>query len=188
MSMSIFSILLIALALAMDAFAVSISSGITIARVRVRHALLIASFFGLFQGIMPLAGWHAGLGLRTIIAGWDHWVAFLLLLAVGVKMIYDALRPKGSEKKLDPLNLYVLFVLAVATSIDALAVGIALAFAGVGIVLPVIVISSVTFVTSFLGTYIGAMFGHLLEEKMEIAAGILLIGIGLKILLQHMPA
>ena len=183
--MSIFSVMLIAVALAMDAFAVSISSGIAISRVRIRHALLIASFFGLFQGLMPFAGWHAGQGLKHVIADWDHWIAFLLLLAVGMKMIYDASQTRGSEKKFDPLNIGTLFVLALATSIDALAVGIALSFAAVGIIRSVIAIGAVTFIMSFFGTYIGAMFGHLLEEKIEIAAGILLIGIGFKILLEH---
>jgi putative Mn2+ efflux pump MntP len=100
MSMSTFSVLLIAVALAMDAFAVSVSCGIALSRVRIRHALLIASFFGLFQGLMPFAGWHARQGLTHIIADRDHWIAFLLLLAVGVKMVYDAFRSEGSKKNL----------------------------------------------------------------------------------------
>jgi putative Mn2+ efflux pump MntP len=183
--MSFLSIILIALALAMDAFAVSISSGIAIKRMHVRHAFLIASFFGVFQGLMPFLGWHAGQGVKRFITGWDHWVAFGLLAVVGTKMIYDAVRPKEEERQFDPLNIYVLFVLAIATSIDALAVGFTLSFVDVGIVLPVLVIGAVTFVMSFIGTYTGKVFGHLLESKVEMAAGVLLIGIGLKILIQH---
>lgn len=183
--MPVLSVILIAVALAMDAFAVSISSGIIIGKTRVRHALLIASFFGTFQAVMPFLGWEAGRSLRRIIMDYDHWAAFILLLAVGLKMIRDSLRKDGDEKKFDPLNIYVLFVLAIATSIDALAVGIALSFAGVNIVLPVIVIGAVTFVMSFIGTYVGSIFGHMLESKVEMIAGILLIGIGVKILVQH---
>lgn len=169
----------------MDAFAVSISSGIIIGKTRVRHALLIASFFGVFQAVMPFLGWEAGRRLRRVIMDYDHWAAFILLLAVGLKMIWDSLKKDGNGKKFDPLNIYVLFILAVATSVDALAVGIALSFAGVNIVLPVIIIGAVTFAMSFAGTYAGSIFGHLLESKVEMAAGILLIGIGVKILIQH---
>ena len=183
--MSIFSITLIALALAMDAFAVSISSGITISRMRIGYALLIASFFGVFQGVMPLMGWRAGQGIKVFIAGWDHWSAFFLLLAVSVRMIYQACRVQDNKKRFDPLNVYVLFLLSIATSIDALAVGMTLSFVDISIVLPVLIIGVVTFVMSFIGTYIGAMFGHFLEKKVEIAAGLLLASIGVKILVQH---
>lgn len=183
--MPLFSVALIAVALAMDAFAVSVSSGIAIVRMKVRHALLIASFFGIFQAVMPFIGWQAGRGLRRIISDYDHWVAFILLTAVGTKMISDSLRNKGDDRQFDPLNMYVLFLLSIATSIDALAVGIALSFAGVNIMLPIIVIGAVTFFMSFAGTYIGAIFGHLIESRVEMAAGLILIGIGVKILLQH---
>lgn len=185
MDMPILPVILIAVALAMDAFAVSVSSGIVIGKTRVRHALLIASFFGGFQAIMPYLGWQAGRSLRRILMDYDHWAAFILLLAVGVKMIWDSLRKNGNEKPFDPLNIYVLFVLSIATSIDALAVGIALSFAGVNIVFPVIIIGAVTFLMSFVGTYVGSIFGHLLESKVEMAAGLILVGIGIKILLQH---
>jgi putative Mn2+ efflux pump MntP len=183
--MSIFSIFLIALALAMDAFAVSISSGIAISRMKIRHAFLIASFFGVFQGLMPFIGWHAGQGIKIFVASWDHWIAFFLLLFVGVRIIYEACRTQSNEKRYDPLNIYVLFFLSIATSIDALAVGLTLSFADLSIMLPILIIGVVTFVMSFVGTYVGAVFGHLLEKKVEIAAGLLLIGIGVKILLQH---
>ncbi len=112
-------------------------------------------------------------------------MAFILLTAVGIKMISDSLRDKGDDRQFDPLNMYVLFLLSIATSIDALAVGIALSFAGVNIMLPIIVIGAVTFLMSFAGAYIGAIFGHLIESRVEMAAGLILIGIGVKILLQH---
>ncbi|MBN1516972.1 manganese efflux pump [Candidatus Sumerlaeota bacterium] len=184
--MSIFSIVIIALALAMDAFAVSISSGIAITKLHVRHAMLIACCFGSFQGLMPLIGWGAGQGIKVYIACCDHWIAFILLFIVGARMIYDACREQDEEKSFDPLNKYVLFVLSIATSIDALAVGLTLSFINVSIMLPALIIGVVTFVMSFAGAYIGAMFGHLLEKRVEIAGGLLLIGIGVKILVQHL--
>jgi putative Mn2+ efflux pump MntP len=183
--MSTLSVILIAVALAMDAFAVSISSGITIGRMRVRYALVIGSFFGVFQGLMPVIGWHAGQGLKNMIAAWDHWIAFALLVSIGVKMVYDASRPRDDGRRLNPLNVYVLFLLSVATSIDALAVGFSLSFVDVAILFPAIAIGVITFVMSFLGTYIGAAFGHLFESKIEIAAGVILMGIGFRILLEH---
>jgi putative Mn2+ efflux pump MntP len=183
--MSTLSLILIALALAMDAFAVSISSGITIGRMRVRHALVIASFFGAFQGLMPFIGWHAGQGLKRVVSDWDHWIAFALLVAVGIKMIHDASRARDDERRADPLNVYVLFVLSIATSIDALAVGFSLSLVDVAILLPVLAIGLITFAMSFVGSYLGAAFGHLFESKIEIAAGLVLIGIGVKIVLQH---
>jgi putative Mn2+ efflux pump MntP len=183
--MTVFPIILIAVALAMDAFAVSITSGITISRMRIRHALLIASFFGVFQGMMPLIGWHAGQGIRSLVASWDHCIDYVLLVTVGVRMIYEACRAQGGQRRYDPLNIYVLFVLSVATSIDALAVGLTLSFVDVRIVFPALVIGVVTFVMSFVGTYVGAAFGHFLEKKVEVAAGFLLIGIGVKILVEH---
>lgn len=183
--MSGIQITLIALALAMDAFAVSISSGIAIERMHIRHAFLIAAFFGCFQGLMPFMGWHAGQGVKNVAAEWDHWIAFILLVAVGIKMLYDALHNGNDERRFDPLNIYVLFMLSIATSIDALGVGFSLSLVDVAILVPVVVIGVVTFCMSFLGTYVGAVCGHLFEAKLEILAGLLLIGIGFKILLQH---
>lgn len=169
----------------MDSFAVSVSSGITISEMHVKHAFLIAAFFGFFQGVMPLIGWFAGSGIKSFISDWDHWAAFAVLLILGLKMIYDAYCKKDSEdeKEYDSLNIYLLFCLALATSIDALAVGFTLSFIDVGIILPVIIIAVVTFLMSFAGTYIGSIFGHLFEKKIEVLAGLMLIGIGIKILL-----
>lgn len=169
----------------MDAFAVSVSSGVILKRMHVRHALLIASFFGAFQAIMPFVGWHGGQWARRYVAAFDHWIGFLLLVLIGAKMIRDALKNRGSEGARDPLNVYVLFSLAVATSIDALAVGVTLSFIDVAIVVPVILIGLVTFTMSFAGAYLGAAIGHVLKQRMEIAGGLVLIGIGIKILIEH---
>jgi putative Mn2+ efflux pump MntP len=182
--MDIISIVIIAVGLAMDAFAVSITSGITIKRLHINHALKIALFFGLFQAIMPIIGWLAGLSLRDYISAIDHWIAFGLLSFIGCKMIYESITVQSSKKEINPLNVYVLLVLSVATSIDALAVGVSFAFLKVSIVTPVIIIGTVTFLLSYLGVYIGDRIGHFFENKIEIAGGILLIGIGIKILVE----
>ncbi len=168
----------------MDAFAVSITSGITIKRLHINHALKIALFFGLFQAFMPIIGWLAGLSLRDYISAIDHWIAFGLLSFIGCKMIYESITVQSNKKEINPLNVYVLLVLSVATSIDALAVGISFAFLKVSIVTPVIIIGTVTFLLSYLGVYIGDRIGHFFENKIEIAGGILLIGIGIKILVE----
>lgn len=178
------TIIFIAVALAMDAFAVSIASGIAIKNLRIRHALTIAAWFGIFQAVMPLIGWFGGVKLRNFVGGVDHWVAFGLLSFIGVKMIYESFQMENVEKKTDPLEVYVLFVLSVATSIDALAAGLSFAMLGVKIIMPVIVIGTVTFVFSFAGVWIGDRGGHFFEKKIEVAAGITLIIIGIKILLQ----
>lgn len=184
--MNIPTILVIALALAMDAFAVSVASGITIKKLRIKHAFTIAVWFGLFQALMPLIGWLGGMNLRQFIGGVDHWVAFGLLCFVGSKMIYESFRIDAVEKKANPLDISVLFVLSIATSIDALAAGISFAMLDVSIVAPILVIGLVTFSMSFIGVYIGNKSGHFFEKKIEIAGGILLIVIGIKILVEHM--
>jgi len=168
----------------MDAFAVSITSGITIKRLHINHALKIALFFGLFQAFMPIIGWLAGLSLRDYISAIDHWIAFGLLSFIGCKMIYESITVQSNKKEINPLNVYVLLVLSVATSIDALAVGISFAFLKVSIVTPVIIIGTVTFLLSYLGVYIGDRIGHFFENKIEIAGGFLLIGMGIKILVE----
>jgi len=185
--MNFVTILGIALALAMDAFAVSVASGITIRNLRVRHALMIATSFGLFQAVMPIIGWFGGVWLRRCVGCADRWIAFWLLTLIGVKMVYESFKIEAVEKKSDPLDVYVLFALSIATSIDALAAGISFAVLDVSIVTPVLVIGAVTFVLSFAGVWIGERFGHFFERRMELVAGLLLIAIGLKILLTHSP-
>jgi len=184
--MDIITIIAIAVGLAMDAFAVSITSGITIKRLKINHALRIAAFFGSFQAFMPVIGWLAGLGLISFISGIDHWIAFGLLVFIGCKMIYESIKIESREDKSNPLNFYVLLMLSVATSIDALAVGLSFAFLKISIATPIIIIGAVTFLLSFLGVFAGNKFGHFFENKIEIVGGIVLIGIGLKILVEHL--
>ena len=184
--MSIWTILLIALALAMDAFAVSIASGFAMRQLKVRHALSMAGSFGAFQAIMPLIGWFSGIRLRGWILHVDHWVAFGLLTFVGGKMIAEAFEIEELEEKTNPFALHVLLVLSVATSIDALAAGLSFALLDVSITAPVLIIGAVTFCMSLAGVAIGTRGGHLFEKKIEVLGGVILIGIGLKILLSHL--
>jgi len=170
----------------MDAFAVSITSGLTIKHLRINNALKIAIFFGSFQAVMPVIGWLAGLSLRDFIADVDHWIAFGLLSFIGCKMIYESIKIKSSEKEINPLNVYVLLMLSIATSIDALAIGVSFAFLKISIATPIIVIGAVTFLLSFLGVFVGNRFGHFFESKIEIVGGFILIGIGIKILIEHL--
>jgi len=186
LKMDIFTILFIAVGLSMDAFAVSIAQGFVSKQKRTHNALKLGLFFGLFQMIMPVAGWYFGTRLRECITGVDHWLSFALLGFIGAKMIYEPTKMKDSnEDAKSELSFYMLIVLSVATSIDALAAGLSLSFLNVPIVFPVAVIGVVTFCFSFAGVFIGERFGHFFERKIEIAGGLILIAIGLKILISH---
>src|SRR4030042_5715805 len=184
--MDIIQILLIAIGLAMDALAVSITYGITIKQQKINNALKIGLSFGSFQAFMPLIGWLAGLTLRDLISGVDHWIAFGLLSLIGCKMIYESTKMGGEKKETVSLSLWMLLMLSIATSIDALAVGISFAFLNISIVTPIIVIGTVTFMLSFLGVLIGNKAGHFFERKIEVIGGLILIGIGIKILIEHL--
>ncbi len=184
--MAVIPIVFIALGLAMDAFAVSIATGLTLKEVKVSDALKMALSFGLFQAIMPAVGWWIGISLRDFISGIDHWIAFGLLLLVGSKMIYEAITAKPHKKKINSLNFYSIMVLSIATSIDALAVGVSFAILGVSIIFPIVVIGSITFLLSFFGFVAGSRFGRLWGKKVEIAGGIVLISMGIKILADHL--
>ncbi len=184
--MSLFTLVLTAFGLAMDAFAVSITSGIVINHLQIKNALKIGLFFGFFQGFMPLIGWLAGIKFSDYIVQFDHWVAFIVLGFIGIKMIYESFKEDEEKSDFNPLNNKVLFFLAIATSIDALAVGVSFAFLKVSILYSVIVIGVITFLTSFLGVYIGKKSGELLKRKAEITGGIILTLIGTKILLEHL--
>ncbi|MBP7462200.1 MAG: manganese efflux pump [Candidatus Delongbacteria bacterium] len=179
-------ILLIAVGLSMDAFAVSISCGLTIQCLHLRHAFRIAFFFGFFQAVMPILGWLAGQSLLAALQDYDHWLAFILLGWVGGKMIHESFRAKTCEPAADPLRLKNLLLLAVATSIDALAVGLSLSLIRVSILTPALIIGMVTFVISLGGVYIGERIGQWFQQKIEVLGGIILIGIGTKILLDHL--
>lgn len=173
------------MALAMDAFAASIATGIAIKEPTKKQALVVALWFGLFQAVMPLAGWGGCIRFLDLVSGIDHWIAFGLLTAVGCKMLYESFKLDAIEKVSNPMNPRVLCVLAVATSIDALAAGISLTMLNQPILLPVAMIGITTFVMSFIGVGIGSRTGHILEKKVEVAAGFILIGIGVKILVEH---
>jgi putative Mn2+ efflux pump MntP len=184
--MSLITIVIIALGLAMDAFAVSIVSGATYKQLKVKHALRIALFFGGFQALMPVVGFLAGLSIKYYIKLYDHWIAFGLLSAVGGKMIFESFKIKTNEENPNPSNIPILLVLSVATSIDALAIGLTLSFLRASLVTTVTIIGLVTFVLSYLGVLIGKRFGHFFENKIKAVGGLILIGLGLKILFEHL--
>ncbi len=170
----------------MDAFAVSVARGIAMVRFQTAQAMTIAFFFGLFQAIMPLGGWFSGQRLRNLISGFDHWIAFALLCLIGMKMIYDALKHKENNIRRTSLNFLALLGLAVATSIDAFAVGMSLSFLQVAIILPAIIIGTVTFTLSLCGVFAGNRLGHFFERKIELLGGVLLVLIGIRIVLEHL--
>ncbi|WP_307903801.1 manganese efflux pump MntP [Haliovirga abyssi] len=182
MIMSLVSILLIAIGLAMDAFAVSISSGIAIKNLKIGHSIKIGSFFGVFQAIMPILGWLAGNSFVKYAGKYSRWVAFLLLLFIGGKMIYESFVIEESEAKKDVLSMINLLLLAIATSIDALAVGVTFSLLKIDVMEPSVIIGIVTFFISVIGVYLGNKLGDLFGNKIEIIGGIILIGIGVKIL------
>ena len=183
--MELLSIITIAVGLAMDTFAVSIVTGAAYKQLHIRHTLRMAGFFGGFQAFMPVIGYLAGLTVKQYVSNYDHWIAFGILAAVGLKMIYESFKIKEKRKTPNPANLAVVLALAVATSIDALAVGITISLITHAIVLAVIIIGAVTFGLSFAGVYIGKKFGHFFEGGIEIIGGLVLIGMGLKIVIQH---
>ena len=171
----------------MDAFAVSVTTGATYKKSGNNHAFRMAFAFGGFQAIMPIMGWLAGLTLRGFIRDYDHWVAFILLAFIGCKMIYESFKIKHAQEKSDSLSTAMLLVLALATSIDALAVGITFSFFLAGLlVIAVIIIGLITFALSYAGFYIGKRFGHFFETNIEALGGLILLGIGTKILLEHL--
>ena len=170
----------------MDAFAISLAGGAILKRPRIQQALVIAMFFGLFQAIMPLFGWLAGYKLSALICGVDHWIAFGLLCLIGGKMMIDAVKETEKIKTFNPVQLSTLFMLSIATSIDAAAVGLSFACLEVAIVKPAVIIGVVTFIISYAGVYLGVFVGKLFGRRVEFVGGLLLIGIGVKILIDHM--
>ncbi len=184
--MHLATIVLIAVGLAMDAFAVSIVTGSVYKELHVKHVLRMALFFGGFQAVMPVIGFLAGLGLKGYISACDHWIAFALLSFVGGKMIYESFQIETAQKDRDPSNLLILLALSVATSIDALVVGITLSLLTASIALAVTIIGAITFGLSYAGVYIGKRFGHFFESRIEVVGGLILIAIGIKILIEHL--
>ena len=184
--MEIIQLLMIGIGLSMDAFAVSICKGLCMKKVDKKYTLLIGCFFGGFQALMPFLGWALGTQFARYITKYDHWLAFILLAFIGIGMLREA-REKETET-VCPIsrNYRELFMLAVATSIDALAVGITFAFLGTNIWLAIALIGCTTFVISILGVLVGNRFGIRYKSKAEIAGGVILILIGVKILLEHL--
>ena len=178
---------LIGVGLAMDAFSVSVSDGILLGRAKLSQAVKIALFFGFFQFLMPVLGYLAGSTFADIIQGFDHWVAFCLLALIGGKMVYEAISDKDEEKENgNPLSFKTLLILAIATSIDALAVGITFATIATPVILSSAIIGITTFFISLAGVFLGSRCGDLFGNKAEVAGGVILILIGMKILIEHL--
>jgi putative Mn2+ efflux pump MntP len=187
-------IVLIALALSMDAFAVSIGSGICVPSIKPFHALRASLAFGFFQFAMPVAGWLIGGSFRSLIQGFDHWIAFGLLLLIGGKMVLEFFTAKDRQNsscddtRSDIRNPWTLLLLAVATSIDALAVGLSYSILGAPILIPAIVIGAVTFVLCLIGVEFGKRIGARFERWAELTGGLILVFIGTRILIEHLGA
>lgn len=183
--MEITSILLIGIGLAMDAFAVAICKGLSMKKLEWKKAIIIALYFGIFQAVMPVIGYFLGTSFESLVTQIDHWIAFILLGIIGMNMIKEAF-DKCCENANDKVDFKTMIVLAIATSIDALAIGITFAFLKTNITLAAIIIGIVTFVLSLMGVKIGNKFGNKYQKKAEIFGGIILILIGTKILLEHL--
>ncbi len=188
--MGILELFLIGVSLSMDAFAVAVCHGLSMPKLNLRHGAVIALFFGGFQALMPFLGWLLGSQFAQYIESVDHWVAFGLLALIGGNMVREALSPEDEEESACPaadrLDLKRLFMMAVATSIDALAVGITFAFFSVPIGPAVSIIGVTTFCISLGGVVIGNFFGTRYKQRAELTGGIVLILLGTKILLEHL--
>lgn len=183
--MKFFEIIIIAIGLAMDAFAVSVCKGLSMKKMSYRKAIIIAFYFGVFQAIMPIIGFFIGELFSNVVESIDHWIAFFLLLFVGGRMIKDSTDDE-IEKRNDRVDFKTMIILAIATSIDALTIGITFSFFNTGIFISSLIIGSITFVLSVLGVVLGYKFGDLFQNKAEFVGGIILIILGLKILLEHL--
>lgn len=182
--MGIIEVLLIAVGVSMDAFAVAIAKGLSARRVGFRHALTAGVWFGGFQALMPTIGYFGGVLFSSFIGEWDHWIAWVLLTLIGVNMIKESL--SRDEEQVDAgFSAWKMLPLAIATSIDALAVGVSFAFLEMEILMPVVVIGITTMLFSMLGVYVGKMFGARFKSKAELLGGIVLVAIGCKILFEH---
>ncbi len=180
--MDMLSLMALAVALAMDAFAVALAAGALLQPLRFRPCFRLAFHFGLFQGLMPVIGWLAGLTIRSFVAAWSHWLAFTLLLIVGGRMVYEALSTEENERRTDPSRGLTMVMLSVATSIDALAVGLTLAMVDVVIWVPSLIIGLVACGFTVAGLFLGTRAGVLWGRRVEVAGGCVLILIGCKIL------
>ena len=181
--MNIVDILVIGAGLSMDAFAVSVCKGLAMKKMDIKKALVCSLYFGVFQALMPLIGFLLGSGFKNVVSSIDHWIAFVLLGIIGINMIKEA---KSCDVVNDSMDVKTMFTLAVATSIDALAIGVTFAFLKVSIIPAVSIIGLITFVCCFIGDKLGSVFGEKLKSKAEIMGGVMLILIGTKILIEHL--
>ena len=184
--MSFVEIMLIAIGLAMDSFAVSITAGLILKEFSPKHFIRIAFYMGFFQALMPVIGWMIGTSFKHYIISFDHWVAFFLLLALGGKMIYDDLKCEDDHCCFDPHKRLVIIGLALATSIDALVVGVNFAFLDMSIITPIYTIGVTSFVLSLIGVFIGCYVGAKANLKFTLIGGVILIGLGSNILYDHL--
>lgn len=184
--MAFLTLLLLAVGLSFDTFAVSVSTGLSVCHIRFWQAVRVALILGVFQGLMPYIGWLGGKQVAHYIADYDHWLAFTLLTILGVKMIWESFqRDDNTSKECNPLKLSLVVGMAIATSIDALVVGVSFAFLQMNIFWAAFIIGAVTFLVAMLGMLFGKKVGGKLGKKMGIIGGVMLIAIGLKILLEH---
>ena len=183
--MSYIEVFLIGIGLAMDAFAVSICKGLSMRKIMIKNAIIIALYFGFFQGFMPVIGYALGSAFSTIVESIDHWIAFILLGFIGANMIKESFDDE-EEKRNDKVDFKTMIVLSIATSIDALATGVTFAFFEVNILVACILIGVITFLISLIGVKIGNKFGDRYQNKAEFLGGTILILMGLKILLEHL--
>lgn len=183
--MDFFIIFLVAISLSFDTFAISVSSGLACQQIKFLETCKIALTLGFFHALMPLSGWFLGTKMGSYIANFDHWIAFGLLLFLGIKMIREAVK-RVKEKKFDPLKPFTLLIIAFATSIDALTVGFTFSLMHISIIITALVIGFVTFIASMTGIFIGKNFKTKTPELLDIIGGIILIGIGVKILIEHL--
>ena len=186
--MTFWSIFALALGLAMDATAVAAARGLAAPAVRLRHGIIVGLAFGGAQGLMPLVGWLVGSRLGPLISAWDHWIAFALLTGIGAKMLWEA---RGSRVERhdavrgNPFGFRPMLVLAIATSIDAFAVGVTLPMLGAPLVVSIVVIGVVTAVLSGSAVFLGRRFGSRLGRRLDVAGGLVLIGLGVKVVIEH---
>lgn len=184
--MDIVSLLALAVGLSMDAFAVSVCKGLALKKVNAKHMCIVGAWFGGFQALMPTIGYLLGVRFEQYITAIDHWIAFVLLALIGANMIREAVSPGGDEEADASLGFKTMLLMAVATSIDALAVGITFAFLSVDIVPAALTIGVTTFALSAVGVKVGNVFGLKYKKRAEIAGGVILCLLGLKILLEHL--
>lgn len=184
--MDILSLVLIGVGLSIDSLAASITTGACVRNIKIKYILKVAAYMAIFQGVMPLVGWLIGSSFKSIIENYDHWVAFILLFIIGGKLIYDGIKNNGeTEPNTEPAKDLMLAGMALATSIDAMIMGIGFGLIEVNIWLAMLIIGVTTFLFSTVGVFVGEKIGNKINSSIEIFGGVVLIGLGVKILTEH---